>query len=51
MKETKLFPEVHALPPGIADLVTPVSIYLKVRDRYPNAILLESSDYHGNRNA
>ncbi len=51
MKETKLYPEVHALPPGIADLVTPVSIYLKVRDRYPNAILLESSDYHGNRNS
>ncbi len=40
-----------ALPPGIADLVTPVSIYLKIRDRYPNAILLESSDYHGNRNS
>ncbi len=51
MKKTKLYPELHALPPGIADLVTPVSIYLKVRDRYPNAILLESSDYHGNRNS
>ena len=28
-------------------MVTPVSLYLKVRDLYPGAILLESSDYHG----
>lgn len=32
----------------IADTVTPVSIYLKLRDKFPNSILLESSDYHGN---
>lgn len=32
----------------IADTVTPVSIYLKLRDEFPNSILLESSDYHGN---
>lgn len=31
----------------LADMVTPVSVYLKIRDRYPNSILLESSDYHG----
>ncbi|MGC4039920.1 MAG: anthranilate synthase component I family protein [Flavobacterium sp.] len=30
----------------LADTITPVSIYLKVRDRFPNSILLESSDYH-----
>lgn len=30
----------------LADTITPVSIYLKIRDRYPNSILLESSDYH-----
>jgi len=35
----------------LADTITPVSIYLKVRDRYPNSILLESSDYHGNENS
>ena len=35
----------------IADTITPVSVYLKVRDRYPNSILLESSDYHGNDNS
>ena len=31
----------------LADTITPVSIYLKMRDIYPNSILLESSDYHG----
>lgn len=34
----------------LADTVTPVSIYLRLRDRYANSILLESSDYHGNEN-
>lgn len=51
MKKTKLIASIIALPPGLADLITPVTIYLKVRDRYPNAILLESSDYHGNSNS
>src|SRR5690554_537481 len=35
----------------LADTITPVSIYLQVRDRYPNPILLESSDYHGQDNS
>lgn len=35
----------------LADTVTPVSIYLKLRDKYQNPILLESSDYHGNDNS
>lgn len=35
----------------LADTVTPVSIYLKLRDKYENPILLESSDYHGNENS
>jgi anthranilate synthase component I len=30
----------------LADQLTPVSIYLQMRDRYPNALLLESTDYH-----
>ncbi|NMH26814.1 anthranilate synthase component I family protein [Flavobacterium silvaticum] len=30
----------------LADTLTPVSTYLKLRDRFPNSILLESSDYH-----
>ena len=33
----------------LADTITPVSIYLKLRDKFPNSILLESSDYHGNQ--
>jgi anthranilate synthase component I len=33
----------------LADTITPVSIYLKLRDVYPYAILLESSDYHGTK--
>lgn len=35
----------------LADTITPVSIYLKIRDKFPNSILLESSDYHGNDNS
>ena len=35
----------------IADTITPVSVYLKIRDHFPNSILLESSDYHGNDNS
>ena len=35
----------------LADIITPVSIYLKVRDLYPGSLLLESSDYHGNKDS
>ena len=35
----------------LADTITPVSIYLKIRDKFPNSILLESSDYHTNDNS
>lgn len=35
----------------LADTVTPVSVYLKLRDKFKNPILLESSDYHGNENS
>ncbi|VXB88917.1 Anthranilate synthase component I [Flavobacterium sp. 9AF] len=35
----------------LADTMTPVSVYLKIRDKFPNSILLESSDYHGNDNS
>ena len=30
---------------------TPVSIYLKVRDMYPQSALMESSDYHAGENS
>lgn len=32
----------------LADTVTPVSVYLKLRDVFPHSLLLESSDYHAN---
>ncbi|WP_423130016.1 anthranilate synthase component I family protein [Gaoshiqia sp. Z1-71] len=35
----------------LADTLTPVSVYLKFRELFPQSILLESSDYHGNENA
>jgi len=35
----------------LADTITPVNIYLKLRDRFANSILLESSDYHGSENS
>lgn len=35
----------------LADTLTPVSVYLKLRDEYPHSILLESSDYHASDNS
>jgi anthranilate synthase component 1 len=35
----------------LADVQTPVSIYLKIRDVFPESALLESSDFHGNENS
>ncbi len=35
----------------LADTITPVSTYLKMRDQFPNSILLESSDYHSKENS
>ncbi|MDR2622075.1 MAG: anthranilate synthase component I family protein [Dysgonamonadaceae bacterium] len=35
----------------LADVQTPVGIYLKIRDAYPESVLLESSDFHGNENS
>src|SRR6187431_766964 len=35
----------------LADTLTPVNIYLKLRDVFAGSILLESSDYHGHENS
>ncbi|MEO8761813.1 MAG: anthranilate synthase component I family protein, partial [Bacteroidia bacterium] len=44
--------KVHTLTKKISgDLLTPVGIYLKIRDRYKEPLLLESSDYHSNKNS
>ncbi|MFD2725536.1 anthranilate synthase component I family protein [Hyunsoonleella rubra] len=32
----------------LTDTITPVTVYYKIRDKYPNSILLESGDYHRN---
>jgi len=48
MKKYKLHTQYKQI---LADTITPVSIYLKIRDKLPNSLLLESSDYHGNDNS
>ena len=35
----------------LADLYTPVGVYLRLRDLYPKSALMESSDYHGTENS
>jgi len=51
MNKIKINTKITKLSGSIADLVTPVSVYLKMRDRFPNTLLLESSDYHGSNNS
>ncbi len=45
------FPILTKYRKRLADTITPVSIYLQIRDRFANPILLESSDYHGQENS
>jgi anthranilate synthase component I len=33
----------------LTDTITPVTVYYKIRDKYPNSILLESGDYHASQ--
>ena len=35
----------------LGDLLTPVSVYMKMRDLSPQSALMESSDYHGSENS
>lgn len=35
----------------LADLHTPVSVYMRLRDLYPQSVLMESSDYHEANNS
>ncbi|HYK77949.1 MAG TPA: anthranilate synthase component I family protein, partial [Daejeonella sp.] len=48
MKAYKFYTSYKRL---LADTTTPVSIYLRLRDSFPNSILLESSDYHSRENS
>ena len=38
-------------PKILADLYTPVGVYMRLRDIYPQSALMESSDYHGTENS
>lgn len=35
----------------LGDIYTPVGIYLRLRDRFRDTILLESTDHHANENS
>ncbi len=48
METLNFYPVVRKI---LADTVTPVSVYLRLRSIYPKTILLESSDYRGQENA
>jgi anthranilate synthase component 1 len=48
MRTFEFTTNVKELP---ADLHTPVSIYLQLRDTYPESALLESSDFHASENS
>lgn len=48
MTKIKIYSKTREI---LGDILTPVSIYLKIRDRFPNSFLLESSDYHAKENS
>jgi len=48
MKKTVIKTKSRTL---IADILTPVSVYLKLRDKFANPILLESTDFNGDENS
>src|ERR1700758_108202 len=48
MKENKIYTLTKKIS---GDLLTPVGIYLKIRDKYREPLLLESSDYHSGKNS
>ncbi len=35
----------------LGDIITPVQLYFKIRDQFPNSLLLESSDYNSKENS
>ncbi|MGB0932499.1 MAG: anthranilate synthase component I family protein, partial [Chitinophagales bacterium] len=51
MLSQKLFKAKTIHRQMLADTVTPVSIYLRLRDKYANSLLLESTDYHSKENS
>src|ERR1700751_3026896 len=47
MKKIEITTEVKKM---LAGVYTPVGIYLRLRDRFRDTILLESTDFHDNKN-
>jgi anthranilate synthase component 1 len=48
MKKTQLQTQVKKM---LADVFTPVGIYLRVRDRFRDTVLLESTDHNASENS
>ncbi|HMW27256.1 MAG TPA: anthranilate synthase component I family protein, partial [Ferruginibacter sp.] len=48
MKKVEIHTTVKKL---LADVYTPVGIYLRLRDRFRDTILLESTDFHAGENS
>ncbi len=48
MKQIKILTTCKKL---LADVYTPVGIYLRLRDRFRDTILMESTDFHANENS
>ena len=51
MATSKLFNYHTVTRTLLADLYTPVGIYMHLRDVYPQSVLMESSDYHESNNS
>src|SRR5690349_12074692 len=51
VKETKKIAIRTSVKRMLADVYTPVGIYLRLRDRFRDTILLESADHHGTENS
>ena len=51
MDNSKIFTYRTVCHTILGDLYTPVAVYMRLRDMYPQSALMESSDYHGNDNS
>jgi len=49
--ETSKFSYTTSARTILADLYTPVGVYMRLRDIYPQSALMESSDYHDSNNS
>ncbi len=47
MSTVHIFPVKTLRQQLLADTLTPVGVFLRVREKYKNSVILESADYHG----